>query len=326
MLANIEYGPTLFLSFLRWTTVVSQNRCILTTPPAFFSLSFACFIWIYFLLVVGHFDCCLLPWSEFIDDHCLFPDLLANSWSINPRVGVEAHRKFTVLQSLHELWLCGWAHHHDVCVCPLSKSCSSQTKPLLHLYPAETLPLRPKVSFYKTFPGLSDNDFTPSLLVSSLIPLKINPLQNCPAHAIIVAGCFFFFFVSISNYPKKLCLWHHIIQVEVWMGGGWEKENLGGLNKHCEVIWYPLTFANFYISETRSLRLSFYTWVFVTHRWGDTRIETRGRGLSFDCAGNQCDSGHACCCGEHRGTMSVCSHGSRPVENEEQCRQGDSAL
>lgn len=68
---------------------------------------------------------------------------------------------------------------------------------LLHLHSAETLPLRPAVSAYKPFPGLSDSDFTPALPVSPLITLKINPLQNCPAHAIIVTQRQSVFFSSL---------------------------------------------------------------------------------------------------------------------------------
>ncbi len=78
---------------------------------------------------------------------------------------------------------------------------------------------------YKPFPGLCDNDFTPVLLISLLIPLKTNPLQNCPAPAIIHRGrvCFFslrFALKMISSFSKKLCLTHHIIELEVWMKAG----------------------------------------------------------------------------------------------------------
>lgn len=88
--------------------------------------------------------------------------------------------KWNSWQSPIQSKLCGWAHHHDIWLCPLSKSRQSLLSTFI-------LP-KFKVLSYKPFPGLSDNDLTPILLFSPLIPLKINPLQNCPAHAIIHRG------------------------------------------------------------------------------------------------------------------------------------------
>lgn len=110
--------------------------------------------------------------------------------------------KWSSWQSPIQSKLCGWAHHHDVWLCPLSKSRQS----LLSTFILPKL----KVFSYKPFPGLSDNDLTPILLFPPLIPLKINPLQNCPAHAIIHRGRVFFFLLASKWSPitPKSCVCH----------------------------------------------------------------------------------------------------------------------
>jgi len=109
------------------------------------------------------------------------------------------HRHGCVLKVLHwvsssqswedELTIMMYVHVHYI-ICTAVDKASSPPSSCRSFAP------QTQVSPYKPFPGLSDNDLTPTLLVSSLMTLKINPLQSCPAHVIVVK--------MISNYPKKL--------------------------------------------------------------------------------------------------------------------------
>lgn len=137
----------------------------------------------------------------------------------------------------------GWAHQHDLCIRPSSESYSGLTKPPLRLHPAETLPLRPEVSFYTQFPGPCDNDFyssCPCLSFDTTENKSTPKLSNkgpclycCTEVWSALFFCFFSHSKMSSSYPKKLCLWHPIIKVEVWIRGDRRRRGLkkkpGGL-------------------------------------------------------------------------------------------------
>lgn len=99
------------------------------------------------------------------------------------------HRHGCVLKVLHwvsssqswedELTIMMYVHVHYI-ICTAVDKASSPPSSCRSFAP------QTQVSPYKPFPGLSDNDLTPTLLVSSLMTLKINPLQSCPAHVIVV--------------------------------------------------------------------------------------------------------------------------------------------
>lgn len=147
---------------------------------------------------------------------------------------------------------------------------------------------------------------------------------------LLLQGIFLILFLSVrSPITPKSCVCDIISSKWRYGWGEAETREPGGLERTLWKSFDPTQHLLIFTSQKADI----WDWAFMLEcLWhtdegrGDNGKETRGWGLSFDSAGDQRDSGHACCCDEHIGTVSVCSHGSRPVENEEQCRQEDRAL
>lgn len=126
--------------------------------------------------------------------------------------------------------LCGWAHLHDACVCLLCESYSSQTKPPLHLHPVE-----PPGVLLQAFPRALWQLLYSNSPCMCMIPLKINPLQNCPAHAIIHKGMECFWSVLHSKWSPILS--HHINKWNGWREAG-RKRTWGSERSY--LIWQSI--------------------------------------------------------------------------------------
>lgn len=186
--------------------------------------------------------------------------MCCSKWSSKMGSGWWVEFKYPIMLWIKVLWwkwssslspiqpkLCGWAHLHDACVCLLSKSYSSQTKPPLHLHPAE-----PPGVVLQAFPRALWQLLYSNSPCLRMIPLKIYPFQNCPAHAIVHRGYGVFFFPFCTQNDLQLC---HITSTNEMDGGRLEEKEPGGLK---EVTWSDKAFANFYTSQTGNLRSSFY--------------------------------------------------------------------
>lgn len=140
---------------------------------------------------------------------------------------------------------------------------------------------------------------------------------------------FFFLAVTvISSYPKKLCLSHHIIQVEVYDGRLGRKRTWGAWKK---AIWSDTTFANFYISETGNLMLLCsleWVWHPGEGREKHNGLEMGGRGLSCDSIDRHHDSSCLCLWGSthsSRGQRAPMGHRAEQNENNA-CRKRESSI
>lgn len=173
--------------------------------------------------------------------------MCCSKWSNKMGSGWWVEFKYPIMLWIKVLWwkwssslspiqprLCGWAHLHDACICLLSKLYSSQTKPPLHLYPAE-----PPGVLLQAFPRALWQLLYSNSPCLRMILLKINPLQNCPAHAIIHRGYGVFFFPFALKMISNFVTSH---QRAKWMEGGWEKKNLGVWKKLLDLTKHLLIF------------------------------------------------------------------------------------
>lgn len=79
-----------------------------------------------------------------------------------------------------------------------------------------------------------------------------------------------FTYKIISSYPKRLCLWHHIIEVVEWIRRKvrWEKDKPGNLKEDCGRYLIPESICKNLHFKTRKFEIELLC-LRVTHRWGE---------------------------------------------------------